>query len=80
MIQFTLLDLIKKKGYVGPDGKIQWRQLSRNVDIDHVTLWKLAHNKPYNPSLKMLARLCDAFDCKIDDLMVYKPNIGITSE
>lgn len=68
VIRFKLAEYLKKKGY----DETSYRELAREMGIDHVTLWKMMKGKPYNPSLELLNRLCTFLKCQPGDLLEYK--------
>lgn len=62
----------------GPHKGKSDRQLAAELGISHVALWKLRtgwkdkDDKPYNPSLEMLDRLCKFFKCQVGDILEYR--------
>lgn len=64
----TFAPLTEKRGY---DEK-SYRDLAREMGVDHVTLWKMMKGKPYNPSLELLNRICAFLKCQPGDLLEYK--------
>jgi DNA-binding Xre family transcriptional regulator len=39
-----------------------------------VTLFKIAKNRGYNPTLELIDKLCEFFDCELTDLLVRVKN------
>jgi DNA-binding Xre family transcriptional regulator len=68
VIKLKLAKLLKEKGH----GKKSYRDLSKEVGVDHVSLWKMIHGKPYNPSLDCLDKLCKFLDCRPEELLEYR--------
>jgi len=68
VVSLKLKELIAKEGY----GDLPFRKLAKEIGISHVPLWKMLNNKPYNPSLEMLDRLCKFFKCQVGDILEYR--------
>jgi transcriptional regulator with XRE-family HTH domain len=56
VIKLKLKELLKKNNLETKP----LREVAKELNVDHVSLWKMANGKPYNPSLKMLDKLCKA--------------------
>ena len=67
MVKLKLEGIIKKRRLDG----ISSRELARRIGISHVALYKMRNGLPYNPTLKMLDKLCSFFKCKIEDVLKY---------
>lgn len=68
MILFQINKILKDPKYKNKS----YRNLASEIGIDHVSFWKMLNNKPYNPSLKMIEKLCNYFDCQPGDIIKYK--------
>lgn len=68
MIKIKLTELLKKKGYIDKP----YREMSEEIGVDHVSLWKMIKGEKYNPSLETLDKLCDFFGCQPGDLLEHK--------
>lgn len=66
MVKMNLGALIKKRGMEGK----AIREIAEESGIDHVSLWKMIKNKPYNPSLEMINKLCEFFKCQPGELLI----------
>ena len=67
MVKLKLEELINKKRL----DVISNRELAKRIGISHVALHKMRNGLPYNPTLKMLDKLCGFFKCRIEDLLEY---------
>jgi putative transcriptional regulator len=54
--------------------KVTLSYLAEQVGIQSSAMSKIANNKGYNTSMTTVDRLCEFFDCKIEDLVEYRPN------
>ncbi len=75
--------MIKSKlGYIMLDKKIKSvSELARLTNISRDTLTKLYNEtKVDTVSLGMIFKLCDFFDCEIQDLIEYIPNKEIKND
>lgn len=68
VVSFKLRELLQQKGH----GEKAYRELAEEMGISHVPLWKMLNNKPYNPSLEMLDKLCTYLKCQPGDILAYK--------
>ncbi|WP_428480336.1 helix-turn-helix domain-containing protein [Spongiibacter thalassae] len=49
---------------------VTMKEVSEATGIHPVTLSKIGKNRGYNPTLEIIDRLCEYFDCEISDLLV----------
>lgn len=65
-----------KIGYLMVDKKVKSvAELSRQTNIHRDTLKKLVDDKrPETVSLEILLKLCNFFDCPLNDLVEYTPD------
>lgn len=65
-----------KIGYLMVDKKVKsLAELSRQTNIHRDTLKKLVDDKrPETVSLEILLKLCNFFDCSLNDLVEYTPD------
>ena len=65
-----------KIGYLMVDKKVKSvAELSRQTNIHRDTLKKLVDDKrPETVSLEILLKLCNFFDCSLNDLVEYTPD------
>lgn len=57
------------------EGKqITLRDVSEATGIARATLTRIATKNDYNPSIKVIDKLCHYFNCEIADLLVREPN------
>ncbi len=72
MIRVRLKEMLSEKEF--QDGRsVTMKDVSKATGIHPVTLSKIGKNRGYNPSLDIIDRLCDYFDCEINDLLVRVP-------
>ena len=72
MIRVRLKEMLTEKEF--RDGiSVTMKDVSKATGIHPVTLSKIGKNRGYNPSLDIIDRLCEYFDCAINDLLVRIP-------
>ncbi|CAA0094054.1 Uncharacterised protein [Zhongshania aliphaticivorans] len=73
MIRVRLKEMLADKEF--REGKSATMvDVSEATGIHRATLSKIGKNRGYNPTLDIIDRLCDYFDCDITDLLVRAPN------
>ncbi|MBD2859656.1 helix-turn-helix transcriptional regulator [Spongiibacter sp. KMU-158] len=53
---------------------VTMKDVAEATGIHPVTLSKIGKNRGYNPSLDIVDRLCEYFDCEVSDLLVRVRN------
>ncbi|WP_414711289.1 helix-turn-helix domain-containing protein [Spongiibacter sp. UBA1325] len=53
---------------------VTMKDVAEATGIHPVTLSKIGKNRGYNPSLDIVDRLCEYFDCEVNDLLVRVRN------
>lgn len=71
VIRLKLNERIKKSGLDEASG-VSNRELARRIGISHVALFKLRNGREFNPSLRLLNRLCEFFKCQPGDILEYR--------
>lgn len=73
MIRFKLKALLSDREFA--EGRsISLQEVSEQTGISRVTLSKLANHKGYNAKTDVIDRLCDYFECEIQELVQHIPN------
>ena len=73
MLRFKIKEMIAKKEF--DDGRrITIGEVAEAAGIHRMTLSKLINQKGYNTGTENLDRLCDFFQCQIEDLVEHIPN------
>lgn len=71
MIRFKLKELIAEKEYKDKK-RLSIKQISEATGIGRTTLSKIVNQKAVNTTLENIDKLCQLFDCKIQDLVIYE--------
>lgn len=66
-VKCNIIKLSKEKG-------ISLSQLSRKADISYPTILRMANNETSSYDVKILAKLCEALDCKLGELLELVPD------
>jgi DNA-binding Xre family transcriptional regulator len=78
MIRVRLKEMLADKEF--REGKSATMvDVSQATGIHRATLSKIGKNRGYNPTLDIIDRLCEYFDCEISDLLVRSAN-SVTSD
>jgi len=73
MLRFKLKELLAEKEF--QEGRvITMVEVANATGVHRMTLSKLANHKGYNPTADVLDRLCDFFNCKIEQLVEHIPS------
>lgn len=70
MIRFYLQRMITEKQFK-EDRRITMTEISENTGINRVTLSKMVNQKGYSTVTDNLDKLCEYFDCKLEDIAEY---------
>lgn len=77
MLRFKLKELIADKSFK-EDRRITIAEVALACGVNRMTLSKIANKKGCSTNTDNLDRLCDYFDCTIDELVTYIPDINET--
>lgn len=78
MIRFRLKELIAARAF--KEGRvITLLEIAQSTGIHRATLSKIAHERGYNAGTEYVDRLCDYFDCRIEELLERIPNTTSTA-
>ena len=72
MIRYKLAEQIERKQFQ-ESRRITMQELRDATGINRSTLSKILNQKGYSTSTDILDRLCDYFDCRIEDLVERVP-------
>ena len=77
MLRFRLKELIAEKQF--REGRVVTiLEIAESTGIHRMTLSKLANHRGYNPTADVLDRLCNFFNCRIEQLVEHVP--GLTQD
>ncbi|MEY3746784.1 MAG: hypothetical protein RL194_243 [Pseudomonadota bacterium] len=72
MINFNIkTKLLEKQLRIGK--RITIVELANETGVNRVTLYRLMQEDTHNITLKNLIKLCDYFECSLDELVKYTP-------
>lgn len=60
--------------------KVTLSYLADHVGIQSSAMSKIANNTGYNTSVSTIEALCKFFNCRVEDVMEYKPDTTSASE
>jgi putative transcriptional regulator len=69
LLKQRLLDKSAKDGQ-----QVSLKEVSEATGIGRATLTRITTKNDYNPSIKVIDKLCDYFECEISDLLVRGPS------
>ncbi|MDH5572290.1 MAG: helix-turn-helix transcriptional regulator [Gammaproteobacteria bacterium] len=72
MLRFKIKEMIAKKEFAEGQ-RITIGEVAEAAGIHRMTLSKLINQKGYNTGTETLDRLCEYFQCQIEDLVEYIP-------
>lgn len=72
MLRFKLKELLAEKEF--QEGRvITMVEVASSTGIHRMTLSKLSNHRGYNPTADVLDRLCNYFNCRIEQLVEHIP-------
>ena len=77
MLRFRLKELIADKEFK-EDRVVTMVEIANATGIHRMTLSKLANHRGYNPTADVLDKLCDFFECRIEQLVERIPSKAVT--
>lgn len=72
MIRFKLGDLIEKKQFA-EGRRVTINEIATATGLNRMTLSKILNHKGYSTGTETVDRLCQYFDCKVEDLIEHLP-------
>lgn len=83
MIRFRVNELIAEKQFQ-ENRRITIGEIAEACGINRMTLSKICNQRGYNTVTDNIHKLCQYFDCAVEDLMVYVPDVdqekGVSGE
>lgn len=77
MLRFRLKELLAEREF--QEGRvITMVEVANSTGIHRMTLSKLANHRGYNPTADVLDRLCNYFNCRIDQLVEHIQDEKVT--
>ena len=73
MLRLKIKELIAKKEFA-EDRRITIGEIAKAAGIHRMTLSKMINQKGHNTGTENLDRLCDFFECRIEELVEHIPN------
>lgn len=70
MIRFKLADMIEKKQF-SEGRRVTINEIAAATGLNRMTLSKILNQKGYGTGTDTVDRLCQYFDCKVEDLMEH---------
>ena len=70
MIRFKLGDMIEKKQF-SEGRRVTINEIAAATGLNRMTLSKILNQKGYGTGTDTVDRLCQYFDCKVEDLMEH---------
>lgn len=79
MLRFRFKALLSDKEFA--EGRsISLQEVSNATGVNRMTLSKLANHKGHNATSDVIDKLCDYFECEIQELVQHIPNKKIENE
>lgn len=72
MIRFKIKELMARKEFAD-ERRLTIGEVAGAAGIHRMTLSKMINQRGYNTSTENLNRLCEYFDCRVDELIEYVP-------
>ncbi|OIQ85267.1 hypothetical protein GALL_328950 [mine drainage metagenome] len=73
MIRFKIQELIAEKQF--SDGKrVTLIEIAQKTGINRMTLSRMINHRGYSTVTDNLDKLCEFFDCKLEDIAEYVPD------
>lgn len=70
MIRFKLGEMIEKRQFE-TGRRITVSEIATATGLNRMTLSKILNHRGYSTGTDTVDRLCDYFDCRVEDLMEY---------
>jgi len=76
MIRFKLAEQIEKKQF--QEGRrITVQEVATATGINRMTLSKILNQRGYSTGTEIVDKLCEYFNCRVEDLLEYTPSDGL---
>ena len=72
MIRFKLGEMIEKKQFA-EGRRVAINDIAASTGLNRMTLSKILNHKGYGTGTDTIDRLCQYFQCQVQDLMEYMP-------
>ncbi|MBU0587150.1 MAG: helix-turn-helix transcriptional regulator [Gammaproteobacteria bacterium] len=72
MIRFKLGEMMEKKQFA-EGRRVTINEIATATGLNRMTLSKILNQKGYGTGTETVDRLCQYFDCKVEDLMEHVP-------
>lgn len=79
MIRFKLGEMIEKKQFV-EGRRVTINEIAMSTGLNRMTLSKILNQKGYGTGTDTVDRLCEYFNCEIQDLMEHLPGETVKVE
>jgi len=73
MIRFKLGELIEKMQFT-QGRRVTINEIAASTGLNRMTLSKILNQKGYGTGTDTVDRLCQYFDCKVEDVMEHLPD------
>lgn len=74
MIRFKLGEMIEKKQFI-EGRRIPMNEIAAETGLNRMTLSKILNQRGYGTGTDTIDRLCQYFNCKVEDLMEHVTDI-----
>lgn len=75
MIRFKLGEMIEKKQFA-EGRRVTINEIATATGLNRMTLSKILNSKGYGTGTETIDKLCQYFNCRVEDLMEYMPGTG----
>ncbi|MFS2033419.1 helix-turn-helix domain-containing protein [Polaromonas sp. CT11-55] len=76
MIRFKLGEMIEKKQFA-EGRRVTINEIATATGLNRMTLSKILNSKGYGTGTETIDKLCQYFNCRVEDLMEHLPeNVG----
>lgn len=76
MIRFKLGEMIEKKQFA-EGRRVTISEIAMSTGLNRMTLSKILNQKGYGTGTDTIDRLCEYFNCEIQDLMEHLPDEAV---
>lgn len=75
MIRFKLGEMIEKKQFA-EGRRVTINEIATATGLNRMTLSKILNSKGYGTGTETVDKLCQYFNCRVEDLMEHMPETG----
>lgn len=79
MIRFKLGEMIEKKQFA-EGRRVTISEVAMSTGLNRMTLSKILNQKGYGTGTDTIDRLCEYFNCEVQDLMEHLPDEAVKVE